>query len=120
MHNFRGLTKDGKMVYGWYVLIDEKHIIIPIDATISFCAEYDNGFGDIGQRIGSWPCQVIRESVAQQVGRQDKNGNEIYAGDSLRTPGGQILKVEIPDLINGDGKFRSIVIEECEIEEKSK
>lgn len=53
--------------------------------------------------------------VMQFTSRTDKNNKEIYVKDHLRTPGGQTLLVNPTDLINGDGKFRSIEVGECEI-----
>jgi len=53
--------------------------------------------------------------IMQFTGRKDKNKKEVYDKDILKTPGNQRILVEIDNLIDGDGKFRSILIEECEI-----
>ena len=64
MKPYRGLTKDGKMVYGWYVKAKTYSVIIP-----QGCHVYE---------FLSDGVEVIPESVAQQVGCKDKNGKEIY------------------------------------------
>ena len=61
MKSYRGLTKDGKMVYGWYIEIDNK----------------ENVFHSYIMEDGLF-IEVIPASVAQQVGCKDKNGDEIY------------------------------------------
>ena len=66
MHNFRGLTKDGKMVYGWYIEMDNKE-----NVSHSYIME-DGLF-----------IEVIPESVAQQVGLKDKNDKEGYENDKV-------------------------------------
>ena len=68
MRNYRGLTKDGKWVYGWYVNNPHgnTHIIIePIDYAVE--DRHD----------------VIPETVGQQIGLPDKNGVEIYESDKI-------------------------------------
>ena len=67
---YRGLTKDGKMVYGWYVKAAGDSYIIP-----TLYAEIVKDFDNY---------KVIPESVAQQVGLKDINKNEIYEGDIVK------------------------------------
>ncbi len=52
--------------------------------------------------------------IMQYIG-EDKNNKEIYDGDIVKTPAGQILPIEVYDLIEGDAKFRSIPLSLCEV-----
>ena len=63
---YRGLTKDGKWMYGWYFERDGYSYIMPQDAHALY-----------GEA-------VIPSSIGQQVGLPDKNKKEIYQGDLLR------------------------------------
>jgi hypothetical protein len=72
MRKYRGLTKEDKWVYGWYMERYGQSYIINIDSK----RDVDNMFA------------VIPETVGQQVGPKDKKrtkkypeGQEIYAGD---------------------------------------
>jgi uncharacterized phage protein (TIGR01671 family) len=68
---FRGKRKDnGEWVYGWYCEVEEKHFIIPFDATNHNQDTEIMGFDE-----------VIPSSVGQSTGPKDKNGVEIFEGD---------------------------------------
>lgn len=64
---YRGLTKEGKWVYGWYY-IKHRHLTKPRHI-ISEPHPMGNEH------------EVIPESVRQQIGKKDKSGTEIYEGD---------------------------------------
>ena len=72
MRPYRGLTKKGEWVYGWYADIGGTHYIIPDEVT--FVDEIDKKTTFVGKT-------VIPASVGQQTGRKDKNGKEGYHED---------------------------------------
>jgi len=66
MRQYRGLTKEGKWVYGWYCKWGRRHFIFDPKYSLQFLACF---------------VEVIPESVGQKVGLKDKNKVEMYFDD---------------------------------------
>ena len=80
MRPYRGLTKDGKWVYGWYFTDLEKHYIIdPEQQDISKLDMLTLPDGYIFAVH-----EVIPETVSEQIGLPDKNGVEAYENDEIK------------------------------------
>lgn len=88
MRQYRGLTKDGKWVYG--NLIWNNGMPFIVGEVVESCDEY------ISFEFW-WP--VIPETVGQQTGLTDSNRTEIYEGDrvkSTRKHGQKTLNGRLP------------------------
>ena len=84
MRPYRGLTKDGKWVYGWYFGIWEQAYILW------------GTTNDIPNMI-----EVLPETVGQQIGRKDKSNVEIYERDVIRG----IWQVDHKTIVTGIVKY---------------
>ena len=90
MRQYRGLTKEGKWVYGWYCCTSERqytdgghpkrHFIIQDNAEYMLDRTEPNIF-DITEAI-----EVIPETVGQQVGLKERYGKhrDIWQGDIIK------------------------------------
>ena len=118
MRLFRGLTKDGDLVYGNYIYLRhddgrESHFIQEVDAKYYSKPEYNRGWSH--DRF-----EVIPETVGQSTGLKDNKrteeyleGQEIYEQDILRifdknyevkiiqTGSGMCVNYGFPDKHNG-------------------
>jgi hypothetical protein len=88
MRKYRGLTKDGKWVYGWYCAIESTHFIIPKTASIHapdwrFCPSI------WGHK------EVDPETVGQSTGLKDKNSKEDWINDIVKAKVGPIQLISI-------------------------
>lgn len=68
MRPYRGMTKEGKWVYGWYAKRCFAIGSSGPDMVSDIIIELDSLF----------PIEVIPETVGQQIGKQDVNGKEFY------------------------------------------
>lgn len=68
MRTYRGKTKEGKWVKGWYIKTDFADYIVP--------SEY----------VVNWKVfiEVIPETVGQSTGKTDINEEEMFAGDIIK------------------------------------
>ena len=88
---YRGLTKDGKWVEGWYVETEESHWIFPLltneDISVGLSFEENDP--------ASCDCfEVLPESVGQSTGVKDKSKKEIYGSiliNDKMSKGGDIV-----------------------------
>lgn len=85
MRQYRGLTKEGKWVYGWYQRTDPstpdkiKHYIIDCFGITSTALVLAHTISDLPGYY-----EVIPESVGQFTGRKDKHKAELYQDDIVR------------------------------------
>ena len=71
MRQYRGLTKDGKWVYGWYIKTDFAHYIVPAKYTVNWKVFIE----------------VIPETVGQSI---IVEGKEFYEGDVTKDDTGDL------------------------------
>jgi len=75
MRPYRGMTKEGRWVYGGYAPSGNKHFILE-------------------SKEGAWipwiMHEVISETVGQSTGLKDKNGKEVYGGHRYKYIGYEV------------------------------
>lgn len=87
----RGITKEGKFVYGYYAKIKEKHFIITSEALIidDYPAIYihtlKDSFGELGI-LTSHLVEIIKEPD-KCLNFKDKNGKMLYENTQIRLTG---------------------------------
>jgi len=92
---FRGLTKDGEWVKGWYCKVEGKHYIILDDAKI-VTSLYGPRFNNVIKGFN----EVIPDTVSQYTGFKDTKKTEIYKHDLILSFDGTMYVVHW-DIENG-------------------
>ena len=77
MRMYRGKTKEGKWVYGWYVR--EAYTNLHGDCKIKHVIHVPHEGVGLTEEI-----EVIPETVGQSTGIEDSNNKEIFADDIMR------------------------------------
>ncbi len=79
MRKLRGLTKDGKWVYGWYVKCRGEHYILPLHNPDDPESSFDERWIQEGADEDGW-FEVIPETVSQATGKEN-----VYEGDKIKS-----------------------------------
>jgi len=107
---YRGLTKEGDWIYGWYCKVSNRHLIIKKNARLV------NPLGGLVIQIRQKYyidgfIEVIPESVGMSIVLNDKNGKEIFGSipiDGKMTKGGDIV-IENPPFMAKDKNKKYVI-----------
>lgn len=83
---YRGLTKEGKWVYGWPLFFKAAVVIIPQEYLDDKSrASYNRNEDGLAFELDSDCVEVVPETVGQFTGHKDKKNKDAYAGDKIQT-----------------------------------
>lgn len=95
MVKFKGKTKEGKWVEGYYVFCRNHSYILPIHNEDDLNSCFDERWIQKGADDQGW-FEVIPSTITQFTGKLDKNKKEIYSSipiDGKMSEGGDIVKL---------------------------
>ena len=97
IHKFRGLTREGKWVYGYYLVIGKEHYICNQDIVPIGVFQFQSPDGSPVNAVSSMfsgLIEVIPATVGMFINKHDNNKQEIYAGDICKN--GDLVQGDMP------------------------